>query len=171
MTLVPAGILGLMPLHAISWSDTAGSRRTLIDDFDVTFGPSARLQLACTQRASQGSGNTVRFVGVANPLPHPNPLSGAELEIELVESLLPAGDHLVLRGEQATKGHVLDVLPSATHLHFACHGGGRFFDPLLSAALSLSSEEQISAREIAGLEIHAMGGGRLRDCPHHLQVL
>ena len=155
VTLVPAGILGLMPLHAIPWSDGAGSRRTLIDYFDVTFVPSARLQLACTQRASQGAKNTVRFVGVANPLPHPSPLSGAELEMELVESLLPAGDHLVLRGEQATKGRVLDVLPSATHVHFASHGGGRFFDPLLSAALSLSGEEQLSAREIARLDISA----------------
>ena len=50
---------------------------------------------------------------------------------------------------------MLEVLPSATHVHFACHGGGRFFDPLLSAALSLSSEEPLSAREVAGLEISA----------------
>ena len=155
VTLVPAGILGLMPLHAIPWSAAAGSQRTLIDYFGVTFAPSARLQLACIQRASQGAKNTVRFLGVANPLPHPSPLSGAELEMELVESLLPAGDHLVLRGEQATKERVLDVLPSATHVHFASHGGGRFFDPLLSAALSLSGEEQLSAREIAGLDISA----------------
>ena len=155
VTLVPAGILGLMPLHAIPWSNAEGSRKTLIDDFDVTFAPSARLQLACTQRVSQKPGSAVRFVGVANPLPHSSPLDGAELEVKLVESLLPAGDHLVLRGKQATKRRVLDALPSATHVHFACHGGGRFFDPLLSAALSLSSEEPLSAREVAGLEISA----------------
>ena len=122
------------------------------------------------------------------------------------------GDHLVLKGEQATKERVLDELPSATHVHFACHGGGRFLDPLLSAALSLSGEELLSAREIAGLStparlvvasacetgvvqgyyevdeslglssafvaagggwgyLHALGGGRLRDSPHHFQVL
>ena len=155
VTLVPAGILGLMPLHAIPWSNAEGSRKTLIDDFDVTFAPSARLQLACTQRVSQKPGSAVRFVGVANPLPHSSPLDGAELEVKLVEGLLPAGDHLVLRGERATKRRVLDALPSATHVHFACHGGGRFFDPLLSAALSLSSEETLSAREVAGLEVSA----------------
>ncbi|MCY3881739.1 MAG: CHAT domain-containing protein [Chloroflexi bacterium] len=154
IALIPAGILGLMPLHAIPWSDSEGSRRALIDDFDVTFAPSARLQLACTQRAHK-YGNAVRFLGVANPLPHSSPLDGAELEVELVESFLPAGDHLVLEGEQATKRRVLDALPSATHVHFACHGGGRFFDPLLSAALSLSDEEPLSAREVAGLDISA----------------
>ena len=155
VTLIPAGILGLMPLHAMSWSDTAATQRTLIEDFDVTFAPSARLQLACMRRASREPSDAVRFVGVANPLPHPDPLDGAELEIEMVEGLLPAGDHLVLKGEQATKERVLDELPSATHVHFACHGGGRFLDPLLSAALSLSGEELLSAREIAGLSTPA----------------
>ncbi|MXY45096.1 MAG: CHAT domain-containing protein [Dehalococcoidia bacterium] len=154
VTLIPAGILGLMPLHGISWSDAEGSRKALIDDFDVRFAASARLQLACTQRAHK-YGNAVRFLGVANPLPHSSPLDGADLEVDLIESFLPAGNHLVLEGEQATKRRVLDALPSATHVHFACHGGGRFFDPLLSAALSLSDEEPLSAREVAGLEISA----------------
>ena len=154
VTLVPAGILGLMPLHAIPWDNAEGSRKTLIEDFDVTFAPSARLQLACTQRAHK-YGDAVRFLGVANPLPHSSPLDGAKLEVELVEGFLPAGDHVVLEGERATKRRVLDALPSATHVHFACHGGGRFFDPLLSAALSLSDEEPLSAREVAGLEVSA----------------
>ena len=153
VTLVPAGLLGLMPLHAIAWSDAAGNRRSLIDDFDVTFAPSARLQLACMQRASRRDGGPIRFVGIANPLPHSNPLEGAELEIGLVEGLVPTGESLVLKREEATKERVLDVLPSATHVHFACHGGGGFLDSLLSAALSLSEEKELSALEIAGLEM------------------
>ncbi len=157
VTLVPAGILGLMPLHAIPWSDAAGSQRTLIDDYDVTFAPSARLQLACMQRASRRVGDPIRFVGIANPLPHSNPLEGAELEIGLVEGLVPAGESLVLRREEATKERVLDVLPSATHVHFACHGGGGFLDSLLSAALSLSEESRSS------LPSRSLGWRCLRD--------
>ena len=155
VTLVPAGLLGLMPLHGIAWSDATGNQRSLIDDFDVTFAPSARLQLSCMQRASRRDSDPVRFVGIANPLPHSTPLEGAELEIGLVEGLMPTGDSLVLKGEEATKERVLEVLPSATHAHFACHGGGGFLDPLLSAALSLSGEEELSALEVAGLEIPA----------------
>ena len=155
VTLVPTGLLGLMPLHAIAWGDEAGNKRSLIDDFDVTFAPSARLQVACMQRASRRDCDPVRFVGIANPLPHSNPLKGAELEVGLVERLVPAGESLVLKGEEATKERVLEVLPSATHAHFACHGGGGLLDPLLSAALELSGEEELSALEIAGLEIPA----------------
>ena len=155
VTLVPAGLLGLMSLHAIRWSDAAGNRPSLIDDFDVTFAPSARLHLACMQRASHRGGEPVRFVGIANPLPHPDPLAGAELELELVQGLMPTGESVVLKGEEATKERVSDVVSSATHALFACHGGGGLLDPLLSAARSLSGEEELSALEIAGLEMPA----------------
>ena len=67
VTLVPAGLLGLMPLHAIAWSDAAGNRRSLIDDYDVTFAPSARLQLACMQRASRRVGDPIRLSGSLTP--------------------------------------------------------------------------------------------------------
>ncbi|MCY3887033.1 MAG: CHAT domain-containing protein [Chloroflexi bacterium] len=155
VTLVPAGLLGLMPLHAIAWSDAVGNRRSLIDDFDLAFAPSARLQLNCMRRASQSAGDPVRFVGIADPQPHPKPLEGAEFEIALVERFVPAGAMRVLKGESATKERVLDVLPFATHVHFACHGRGRLFDPLFSAALSLAGEVELSALEVARLEIAA----------------
>ena len=155
VTLVPAGLLGLMPLHAIAWSDSAGNRRCLVDDFDVTFAPSARLQSACVERALQRASAPVRFVGIANPLPHPSPLEGAELEVELIQRLVPTGDCLTLKKEQATKQRVVEALPSATHVHFACHAGARFFDPGFSGALSLADEEELSALEVARLEIPA----------------
>lgn len=155
VTLVPAGLLGLMPLHAIAWSDPSGSRRCLIDYFTVTLAPSARLRVACGQRASRLAADPVRFVGIANPLPHPSPLPGAELEIDLVQGVIPTDDCLTLRREQATKQRVIEALPSATHVHFACHAGARFFDPQLSAAISLSGEEELSALEIARLQVPA----------------
>ena len=155
VTLVPTGLLGLMPTHAIAWSDATGDRRCLVDHFAVTFAPSAQLQVACMQRASQRFGDPVRFVGVANPLPHPNPLPGAELEIELVQGLVPTGECLTLRGAEATKQRVMEALPSATHVHLACHASARFFDPRLSAAISLSDEEELAAIEIARHQVPA----------------
>ena len=50
---------------------------------------------------------------------------------------------------------MVEALPSATHVHFACHARARFFDPQFSAAVSLSNEEQLSALEIARLQIPA----------------
>ena len=154
VTLVAAGILGLMPLHAISWNDAAG-RRCLLDHFDVALGLSARLQLACMSRASRTESVPVRFVGIANPLPHPDPLEGAEFEMDLVEPIVRAADVRVLRGEEATKERVLQLLPSATHVHFACHGKGQLSDAPLSGHLSLSDGTGLSAREIARLRIDA----------------
>ena len=155
VTLVPAGLLGLMPLHAIAWSDASGNRRCLIDDFAVTFAPSARLRVACEQRASRLAADVVRFVGIANPLPHPSPLPGAELEVDLVQGVVQTDDCLTLKGEQATKHRVVEALPSATHVHFACHARARFFGPQFSAAVLLGDEEELSALEIARLQIPA----------------
>lgn len=155
VTLVPAGLLGLMPVHAIAWSDASGNRRCLVDDFAVTFAPSAQLQVACKQRSSQRARHPIRFVGIANPLPHPSPLPGAELEMELVQGLVPTGERLTLKGEEATKQRVMEAMPSATHVHFACHARSRFFDPQFSAAISLSDEEELSALEIARLQVPA----------------
>ena len=155
VTLVPAGLFGLMPLHSIAWDDSTGNRRYLIDDFDVTFAPSARLHVVCRQRARSQVGGTTRFLGIANPLPHSSPLPGSKIEIELVQDLVPADDILILQDEQATKQRVLDALPSATYVHLACHARAHFFDPLHSAAFSLSGEEELSVLEIARLKIPA----------------
>ena len=155
VTLVSAGALGLMPIHAITWHDRTGRRRSLIDDFDVAYAPSAQLQRACLWRASERDDDAIRFVGVANPLPSPKELPEAEREIEAVKELVPIADSVVLRRENATKQRVLDALVSATHVHFACHGAASFFGQPLSAALALAGEDRLSALEIARTRIPA----------------
>lgn len=155
VTLIPTGLLALMPLHAICWSESSGTRRNLIEDYEVTFAPSARLRLLCLQRASQRTGSPIRFVGVANPLPHPNPLPGAELEIKQIRGILQNDECLTLEGKDATKEVVAQSLSKGTHIHLACHAAGRFFGAPLSAAFSLSNGEQLSALEIARLRIEA----------------
>ena len=49
LALVPAGRLALLPLHAATYA-VDGHRRCLLDEFDVTYAPSAR-----TLAASQGT--------------------------------------------------------------------------------------------------------------------
>ena len=90
-------------------------------------------------------------------------MPSAEHEIKIVQELVPTNDSVVLKREEATKQNVLNVLSSATHIHFACHGGASFLGPLFSAALSLSGQELLSlsgqellsALEIARLSIPA----------------
>ena len=108
-----------------------------------------------SQRLSHRTEVPIQFVGIANPLPHRFPLPGSELELELVQELVPTSDCLTLKAETATKQRIIEALPSATHVHIACHAGARFFDPQFSAALSLANEEELSALEIARLEVPA----------------
>ncbi len=155
VTLVATGFLGLLPLHAIDWCTEQGKRRCLLDDFEVTYAPSARIHAACARRAEKRQGEAMRLVGVANPLPHPKPLWGAELEAELVRSLVPPGQSHMLVREEATKQRLLDVLPSGTNIHLACHAGARVEDPLFSASVSLAGPEELTFVEIANLNVSA----------------
>ena len=155
VTLVATGFLGLLPLHAICWTTGQGSRRCLLDDFEVTYAPSARIHAACARRAEQRQAEAVRLVGVANPLPNPVPLLGAELEAELICDLVPPGQSHLLVREEATKQRLLDVLPSGTHIHLACHAGARLDDPLFSASVSLAGPEALTFVEIANLAVSA----------------
>ncbi|MDE2893750.1 MAG: CHAT domain-containing protein [Chloroflexota bacterium] len=155
VTLVATGCLGLLPLHAIDWPTGHGGRRCLLDDFEVTYAPSARIHAACALRAEQRHGEAVRLVGIANPLPNPIPLRGAEIEAELVRSFAPPGRSHMLFREEATKQSLLDALPSGTHIHLACHAGSRLDAPLYSASVSLAGPEQLSFVEIANLDVSA----------------
>ena len=155
LTIVPTGLFGLLPLHAIAWKEPTRGQRCLIDDFVVSYAPSARLYISCLQRASRHVPSQFHFVGVANPLPHSDPLPGAELELDLVEQLLPQGDTTLLKRHEATKKSVVRALESATHVHLACHAGAQFYDSLFAASFSFSGEEELSALEIARLEIPA----------------
>ena len=155
VTIVPTGLFGLTPLHAIAWSDAAGSWKMLIDDFDIKFTYSARLMIACKQRSLLRVTDVTRFIGVANPLPHSRPLPGAKFETEIVRRLVAVDDATILYGEQATKEEVMDALPFATYVHLACHAGAQFFGQPWSAAVSLAGDRQLSAIEVARLEIPA----------------
>lgn len=154
-TLIPAGPIGLLPLHAMSWNTGDGATRCLIDRFEVTLAVSARVHRTCMLRASRRASGQVRLFGVANPQPLSDPLPDSELEIKLARRSLSDGEVTVVEGQTATKQRVLNELPSATHVHFACHAHSQFYDRLLSAAFALADGQALSALEIARLSVPA----------------
>ncbi len=149
VTLIPIALMGLLPLHSLEWKDPA--RSCLLDKFDVAFAPSARVRLACLRRADLYRGNK-RFLALANPLPHPNPLPGAELEIRMVLNTFPSEETEVLLGTAATKKALVESLPGATYVHLACHGDASALGEVLSANLSLANTERLSARDLVDVE-------------------
>jgi CHAT domain-containing protein len=148
--LIPISLLGLLPLHALGW-DEGGEPRCLLDYVEVVFAPSAFAYGVCVRRAAERRDTPARYLIVGNPLPHPDPLEGAEFEARTVAAT--AGiDCVLLVGEQATKRAVIDALPGSTHVHLACHGEASIFDDALNAALSFASDERLTAREIIEID-------------------
>jgi CHAT domain-containing protein len=145
VVLIPAGKLALLPLHAAQYSKDGGVT-CLLDEFDVSYSPNVRV-LDFAREEFNRRNNESYFVGIGNPLPHPNPLEGAEAELEKVAGFFQAERSETLYAEEATKQAVLNVIQRATLLHFACHGLFNAEDPL-DSRLELASDEVLTLREI-----------------------
>jgi CHAT domain-containing protein/tetratricopeptide (TPR) repeat protein len=148
--LVPISLLGLLPLHALAWSEDNGER-CLVDDFTIVFAPSALVRTVCLQRITHPS-KPGRALVVGNPLPQTVPLPGAEFEASMVAQALAAEELDLLVGVAATKEAVVAALPAATRVHLACHGAASILDRPMNAALSLAGNEPLYAEEILQLD-------------------
>jgi CHAT domain-containing protein len=150
LCLVPIMLLGVLPLHAMTWEED-GQRRRLLDDFTVTFAPSAFVRSVCRSRVLRRAARQ-RTVVIGNPAPHSAPLPGAEFEARLVADTLAPADVEMLLGRAATKENVLRALEHATLAHFACHGAASVLGEPSEAALSLANNEPLLADDVLALD-------------------
>jgi CHAT domain-containing protein len=149
--LVPIGLLGRLPLHALE-SASRGAGGCLLDEFDVVYAPSAQARQVCRVRASRGS-EFRRLLAVGNPLPSAKPLMYAEEEALHVSELVRAEETTVLVGHDATKDAVLGGLLRASHVHLACHGRGTGDPWAFDSAFVLGGDVQVSAMEILSIDM------------------
>jgi hypothetical protein len=143
VVLVPCGALGSLPLHTAAY-DTSG--RCLVEDFTVSFAPSARVLRHAQERAVT-TWPAPRLAAVSNPLPHPSPLRYADAEVAAAAGQFPTAT--VMTGTEATKRALMRAAASATHLHLACHAEV----PFASAApsrLDLAGGDRLTLDEICG---------------------
>ncbi|MGW5861453.1 CHAT domain-containing protein [Streptomyces sp. NPDC055239] len=120
--VVPTGLLGLVPLHAVPLGQ--GTEDVLDDVGNLIVSPSAAVYAATRSRAVRPREAAPRLVAVADP---DGSLPGTRSELAEVRALFePRGevDHAV--GAEATVGWVLDHLAEASHLHLGCHGNAGF---------------------------------------------
>jgi CHAT domain-containing protein len=130
-----------------------GRQVHFLDEFDVTYAPSARA-LAAARREAQVRRNGPRHLaGVGNPQPGPKPLPYARAELEEVAAFF-AGESHPLYEETATKVALLEALPGASHVHLACHGLFDLENPL-NSHVQLANREPLTLREIMEEEIFA----------------
>ncbi|MFF5310835.1 CHAT domain-containing protein [Streptomyces massasporeus] len=144
--LVPAGLLGLVPLHA-AWREDASAptgRRYALDDLLLTCVPNARARVAAAERAATASQEGL--LAVADPHPvsaRPLPAAGREVR----EALGHFTRTCSLGGDRATLTAVRDALGDYPVLHFACHGFAKVDQPLASGLL-LAGDEPLTLRDL-----------------------
>jgi CHAT domain-containing protein len=145
-TLIPAGLLGLLPLHAAWTPDPSRptGRRYALDQVLLTYAPNARASQAAQQLATRVGAGGILAVNDPRPV-RAAPLPGAVREIQAALAAFPRSTHL--SGEKATKATVLAAVGDHPVLHFACHGYADAMQPLESSLL-LAHDEQLRLRDI-----------------------
>ena len=138
VTLIPAGLLALLPLHAAWAEDTLAptGRRYFLDEFTVNYAPSA---LALGHAQEQAEHAAQRLLAVEEPLAAgASKLPNVRREVAAIAGLFD--NPVVLVGKKATREAVLAALPEADVVHFSCHGSNDWQSPLDSGLLMADDE-------------------------------
>lgn len=142
--LIPTGLLSLLPLHA-AWYVADGEERNLLEDYDVSYTPSARA-LRHSQATLRSLPNDYpSLLGISNPTtpsPGPPPLMFAAVEVGEIARLFGRRAKLLCES-QATGAAIEAALDAALYIHFACHGLFDSEQPLASAVI-LSAGEHLT---------------------------
>jgi len=143
LIFLPDGVLGLAPLHA-GWRTVQTKPRTLLDDFTISYAPSAFSLLATKLHSGRGAQFYDDLFLVTNPTLN---LSGAETEGHLVAGIFGNRAVRLVNGDAATKDAVMLNAPKSGYVHFACHGA---YDPydVMSSGLVLANDQLLTLRDI-----------------------
>ncbi|MGH9641385.1 MAG: CHAT domain-containing protein, partial [Terriglobales bacterium] len=124
LVVAPYGILHQLPFHALF-----DGRQYLIDEFTVSYAPSASVYALCQQRSagttSRSSGRGALVLGIPDPA-----VPFVAEEVEAVATSLPGSE--VLLGEEATVERLREHGPSSRFIHIATHGHFRQDNPMFS---------------------------------------
>jgi CHAT domain-containing protein/tetratricopeptide (TPR) repeat protein len=158
-TLVPAGLLGVLPLHAAWTADPAcpTGRRYALDQTVLTYAPNAQALGAARRRHDEILGD--HLVAVDEP-----DLGAAAPRLRLPFSALEVAaatatfdDHEILAGADADAESVLAALSRAQCFHLSCHGRADPASPL-EAALAMAGGQPLTLRNVLGQRLTARVG-------------
>jgi CHAT domain-containing protein/uncharacterized protein YbgA (DUF1722 family) len=117
VTLIPTGLLSLLPLHAATYT-VNGASRCLLDEFDVAYAPSARVLSIAQREQQRRAAKGVRLAGVGNPLPSDETGDWALAELrrglpnlrQQVQQVLPSLEAAAVRADPAMQKQNQDLL-------------------------------------------------------------
>jgi CHAT domain-containing protein/tetratricopeptide (TPR) repeat protein len=159
VTLVPIGLLGVLPLHAAWTPDPACAtgRRYALDQTALTYAPNAQALGAARIRHQEIEGEHLvavdePYLGAAGsrlPLPYS--------ALEVAAAVATFGDHEVLSGREATADSVLSALARAQCFHLSCHGRADPANPL-DASLAMAGGKPLTLRDVLDRRLSARLG-------------
>ena len=131
LIVIPHGALHYVPFHAL-----LNRRGYLIDEFEISYSPSATVLKLCREmakrskiasRKSRAANNCPRLValGVGG-----NDTPAVAGEIKALTSMF--ADSVKLTGVHATRDNLMRAAPKAKYLHLASHGYFRRDNPMFS---------------------------------------
>lgn len=122
IALICTGLMGLLPVHAVQGR---GLGRFFLDEFSVSFLPSARSLTAARRRAVRLSGRGPEtFVAIADPGGERSGLPGTVAEVKQIAESMFFEDTRIAVGPTATSSWLRTHASDATVLHLGCHGKG-----------------------------------------------
>jgi tetratricopeptide (TPR) repeat protein len=148
--LIPAGNLGIFPLHAASW--TEDGKKVIADDrLAFSYAPSARALIYARKIADRTPASNLLAIDQpkCNNVPK---LPHSRQEVTYVASFFSTKTKLT--SNKAKKDEVLKVLPDADVVHFSCHGKADVENPLRSYLL-MTGNEKLTMADL--YELHHKG--------------
>ncbi len=164
LTLLPDGLLSMLPLHAATVPDGNGAPRPLCQHVVVGYAPTAAVLRSCQDRAGdigqpQAGRLPARFLGIAVTA---GELRGASPELHAAARYFDAAEII---DDGAPGQRVLAALAANARaaaplaLHFACHARAEVGDPL-SSVIEVASGPEGQVR-LADLLTVGLGSTRI----------
>jgi tetratricopeptide (TPR) repeat protein len=150
VTLVPLGLIGMLPIHA-AWTVDNGTptgRRFALDQCKFRYAANARALSAAAQAARTAAPEALMAVLNPDNLTSRS-LRGAQWETDLAE--VHFARKTLLRNHDATRARVLAALKQCDIAHFACHGIADFDNPS-NSRLELSDGD-LSVRDFLEMRL------------------
>jgi tetratricopeptide (TPR) repeat protein len=138
LAIVPHGLLHRVPFHALFDGESY-----VLERFEVSYAPSAKVYALCQERISRGSDKALAL-SVADPS-----IPAVTEEAQAVARHFPAAE--VLSDRQATVAALRAKVPGCGVLHLACHGMFRSDNPMFSS-LKLC-DGWLTAAEVLDLDL------------------
>lgn len=162
ITLIPVGLLALLPLHAAWTKDSTKptGKCYVLDDFSVTYAPNA---LALTKAKSIVDNiSSESLLAIDEPQPvEADSLPNSQYEVKTITAQFKNAK--TLEHEAASCTAVLNILKNSTILHFSCHGKAYLNQPLKNGLL-MSNHKEITLKDILNLRLQGIRLATLSAC-------